>query len=77
MVLRKGTVAEWLGRGLQNLLQRFESARYLRKRVAIAVLFAFTGIPPYSSNAFTRGDERFYHTASLPKLYCCTGIRPG
>jgi hypothetical protein len=23
-------VAEWLGRGLQNLVQRFESARYLR-----------------------------------------------
>ena len=26
-----GFVAEWLGRGLQNLLQRFESARNLRK----------------------------------------------
>ena len=26
---RKGFVAEWLGRGLQNLLQRFESARNL------------------------------------------------
>jgi GNAT superfamily N-acetyltransferase len=26
----KGFVAEWLGRGLQNLLQRFESARNLR-----------------------------------------------
>jgi hypothetical protein len=24
--LRKGRVAEWLGRGLQNLIQRFESA---------------------------------------------------
>ena len=24
-----GIVAEWLGRGLQNLLQQFESARYL------------------------------------------------
>ena len=23
---RKGRVAEWLGRGLQNLVQRFESA---------------------------------------------------
>lgn len=28
---QKGIVAEWLGTGLQNLLQRFESARYLRK----------------------------------------------
>ena len=26
----KGTVAEWLGRGLQNLLQRFESAQCLQ-----------------------------------------------
>ena len=25
----KGIVAEWLGRGLQNLVQRFDSARYL------------------------------------------------
>ena len=25
-----GSVAEWLGRGLQNLLQQFESARNLR-----------------------------------------------
>ena len=28
-----GTVAEGLGRGLQNLLQQFESARYLQKAV--------------------------------------------
>ncbi len=27
-----GDVTEWLGRGLQNLLQRFESARRLTKR---------------------------------------------
>jgi hypothetical protein len=27
--LKKGPVAEWLGRGLQNLVQRFESARDL------------------------------------------------
>jgi hypothetical protein len=26
---KQGSVAEWLGRGLQNLVQRFESARYL------------------------------------------------
>lgn len=24
-------MAEWLGRGLQNLVQQFESARYLKK----------------------------------------------
>lgn len=28
---RKGLVAEWLGRALQKLVQRFESARDLRK----------------------------------------------
>ena len=27
--LSEGSVAEWLGRGLQNLVQRFESARNL------------------------------------------------
>ena len=26
---RQGTLAEWLGAGLQNRLRRFESARYL------------------------------------------------
>ena len=27
----KGTLAEWLGNGLQNRVRRFESARYLIK----------------------------------------------
>lgn len=27
----KGTLAEWLGTGLQNRLQQFDSARYLKK----------------------------------------------
>ena len=30
---KNGTVAEWLGGGLQNLSQRFESARYLWESV--------------------------------------------
>ena len=29
---RSGAVAEWLGRGLQSLVQRFESARRLLSR---------------------------------------------
>ena len=33
-----GTVAEGLGRGLQNLLQQFESARYLQKAVLVRQL---------------------------------------
>jgi hypothetical protein len=34
-----GTMAEWLGRGLQNLLQRFESAWYLIIKAAIKAAF--------------------------------------
>ena len=30
-----GSVAEWLGRGLQNLLQRFESARNLKFKLVV------------------------------------------
>lgn len=30
-----GLMAEWLGSGLQNLLQRFESASDLQKKIAI------------------------------------------
>src|SRR5687768_14649322 len=32
-MVRRGAVAEWLGRGLQSLVQRFESARRLFVRV--------------------------------------------
>ena len=31
----KGTLAEWLGTGLQNRLRRFESAKYLKRRMSI------------------------------------------
>ena len=34
-----GFVAEWLGRGLQNLPQRFESARNLNRLVLLPVFF--------------------------------------
>ncbi|MFM2251304.1 MAG: hypothetical protein RLZZ358_2234, partial [Bacteroidota bacterium] len=34
-----GRVAEWLGRGLQNLVQRFESARDLFKKHPYRVFF--------------------------------------
>jgi hypothetical protein len=37
--MQDGFVAEWLGRGLQNLLQRFESARNLRKPVLLRAGF--------------------------------------
>ncbi len=31
VLTQKGTLAEWLGNGLQNRVRRFESARYLKK----------------------------------------------
>ena len=34
--LTRGAVAEWLGRGLQSLVQRFESARRLSNRATLA-----------------------------------------
>ncbi len=37
----QGTMAEWLGNGLQNRLQRFESAWYLKAKVKINVLAFF------------------------------------
>ena len=39
-----GAVAEWLGRGLQNLVQRFNSARCLQEN-APACLGFFLGKP--------------------------------
>ena len=37
----KGTLAEWLGNGLQNRVRRFESARYLTIRDAYMRLLFF------------------------------------
>jgi hypothetical protein len=34
-------VAEWLGRGLQNLVQQFKSARDLKRRTEKVLLFCF------------------------------------
>src|SRR5438309_11585955 len=57
---RHGAVAEWLGRGLQSLVQRFESARRLRRwtpneRAA-------------RSAASLEGDERVSLVATLDRL---------
>ena len=60
-----GIVSEWLGSGLQNRLQRFESARCLRKKDSNSlsffcwVLFANLRLKegiPYSSKIFTPLD---------------------
>jgi hypothetical protein len=73
--LRKhGSVAEWLGRGLQNLVQRFESARYLQlpgpdlhKKVRA---FFFPGIFLF---AVLPGSIRIF-TFSLKKAFLQVGI---
>ncbi len=38
---KKGPVAEWLGKALQKLLQRFESARDLKKKSPFGDFFRF------------------------------------
>ncbi len=43
--IKYGTVAEWLGRGLQNLVQRFESARCLCKKRLKNFRRFFIGLP--------------------------------
>ena len=35
-----GTMAEWLGTGLQNLLQRFDSASHLQKLATLCLLLS-------------------------------------
>ncbi len=42
-----GRVAEWLGRGLQNLVRRFESAPDLRKAGIFAGLFLLMANQPH------------------------------
>ena len=39
---QNGTLAEWLGNGLQNRVQQFDSARYLRRKPAISGLISFS-----------------------------------
>gem|GEM_PF-3299279 len=42
---KQGTLAEWLGSGLQNRVQQFESARYLKVdyKADVAQLFVRAG----------------------------------
>ena len=45
----QGLVAEWLGRGLQNLVQRFESARDLLQNPDFAGFFVWLPASAVSS----------------------------
>ena len=52
---RPGAVAEWLGRGLQSLVQRFESARRLEtsRLQVVSVIFGLTVARRYSPSCLT------------------------
>ncbi len=52
-----GTLAEWLGNGLQNRVQRFESARYLRRRSSNRNSFFRLRYLPLNYTA--KADSRF------------------
>lgn len=57
----QGIVAEWLGSALQKLLQRFESARYLRQKhpavypAGFLVKHFFTAAQPSSVAGVSEG----------------------
>ena len=52
---RLGAVAEWLGRGLQSLVQRFESARRLTVFRRFTVSSSLTGFSPVLAESLDRG----------------------
>ena len=50
VTLQNGSVAEWLGRGLQNLVQRFKSARNLKKsKTPTRRLFPFMPVSGFTN----------------------------
>ncbi len=67
-----GIVAEWLGTGLQNLLQRFESARYLTKkapRTVLAGLFHYIQSSGLQGKTASRFNRSMY--CNDPTLFGC------
>ena len=54
-----GSLAEWLGTGLQNRLQRFESARNLKRVYSIGSLFLHNG---------HRIGSTLCHILTIPKI---------
>ena len=66
-----GAVAEWLGRGLQSLVHRFESGRRLEKSPAIRGFSFFAG---NTSGTVREGGECFVDVAELPLLASEEGV---
>ena len=66
----KGTLAEWLGNGLQNRVRRFESARYLRRVVRnLTTLFLFPHpiYSPYTTHC--HASRHFVSTSLLIDIF--------
>lgn len=55
----KGTLAEWLGRGLQNLVQQFESAGYLFPKLSMDGFFFFKAY--CFTMALSKEEQEFIH----------------
>src|SRR5688572_192355 len=67
-LIQKGRVAEWLGRGLQNLVQRFKSARDLKFRLCFLSVFLFLECgffnPSYSQDYPAKNIYRIFFEAN-------------
>ena len=64
----KGTLAEWLGNGLQNRVRRFESARYLKKSRYTTALFFVIFIHKKNYD-IEQTDRAICHTKSYGMLF--------
>lgn len=71
----KGSVAEWLGRALQKLVQRFESARYLPSTLNPTqswIIFLSPYLLYLEKFQITSKDKKMVPT--VWKTKCCTTI---
>ena len=59
---QKGSLAEWLGTGLQNRLRRFESARNLKETSETAYIKRFRGFVFYMDKI---GERILFSSANI------------
>ena len=76
-----GLMAEWLGRGLQNLVQRFESASDLKKPFYTAVWKGFSFFTPFFTpllqhrDLFSKGFSLIISAQHVLENPWLTGLR--
>ena len=64
---QNGTLTEWLGSGLQNRVQQFESAGYLTRATKFfSCSFYFRLNPPQKKELLTIPKKFRYHTEGIP-----------